>query len=266
LRIPLKDGREFTERDGADAPLVAIVSQSLARRYFPGENPIGKRLKMGNASAAGPWWTVAGVAGDIRHNEGDREPRRTLYRPYRQAPPRAFGVVMRTGGDPLRLAAAARAEVRAIDSDQPISDVRTFAKLISDHLTGLRYVAVLMGVFGLLALLLAAIGVYSVMAHSVTERTHEIGVRMAVGAEQRDVVWMVVKQGMALTAVGAAAGLAAGLGLARVLANLIFGVEAHDVAAFGGVLAVLAGTALVACWAPARRAARTDPMEALRYE
>jgi putative ABC transport system permease protein len=173
---------------------------------------------------------------------------------------------MRTSGDPKALAAAARAQVRAIDSDQPVYDFKTLEELFNDQLAGFRFLAVLMGVFGFVALFLSSIGVYAVMAYSVSERTHEIGVRMALGASSPNVVWMIVRRGLVLTGAGLLIGLPVTLVLARLLANIIFGVNEYDPAMFGTGLAVLAGAALLACYIPARRATRVDPMVTLRTD
>jgi len=266
LHLPVRQGRAFTERDGKDAPLVAIISRSLANQYFPGENPIGKHLKIGLPSMDSPWMTVVGIVGDVRRDPFDKFYRPVLYRPYLQHAIRSFDVLMRTTGGPKVLSAAARAQVFAIDADQPIYEFKTLEELFDDQLAGFRFLAVLMGVFGFVALFLSSIGVYAVMAYSVNERTHEIGVRMALGARQTDVVWMIVRRGLVLTGTGLLIGLPVTLVIARLLANIIFGVKEYDPAMFGAGLAVLASAALLACYIPARRATRVDPMATLRTE
>ncbi|MBI3473723.1 MAG: ABC transporter permease [Candidatus Solibacter usitatus] len=262
LRIPLRAGREFDARDGAETPPAAIVSEALARRCFPGEDPLGQRVRVG---PAGSWWRIVGVAGDVRHDDFDRESFPVLYRPYSQIATRHADFVLRTSGAPERFMAAARAQISAVDRNQPVA-IKPMEQLISEERLGLAYVAVLMAVMGIIALLLAAVGVYGVMAYSVAERTHEIGIRMALGAVRRDVLAMVVGAGLRLASSGLAIGLALAWLLARALAGLIFGVSATDLATFGGVSMFLVAVALSACYLPARRAAGVDPMVALRHE
>ena len=266
LQLSARDGRAFSDRDGKDAPLVAIVSRSLVNRYFPGENPIGKHIKIGLPSTDSPWLTITGIVADLRRDPFDKFLRPVIYRPYQQQTSRSFDVLIRTSGDPKALTAAAHAQVASIDPDQPVYQFKTLADLFDDQLAGFRFLAVLMGVFGFVALFLASIGVYAVMAYSVNERTHEIGVRMALGARQGDVVWMVVRRGLILTGTGLLIGLPVTLALARMLANVIFGVNEYDPQMFGTGLAVLAGAAFLACYIPARRATRVDPMITLRTE
>ncbi len=266
LHLPLRAGRSFTDRDGKDAPLVAIVSRSLANQYFPGTNPIGRHIKIGLPSMDSPWLTIVGIVADLRRDPFDKFYRPAMYRPYQQHASRSFDALIRTSGDPKALSAAARAQVSGIDPEQPVYEFKTLAELFNNQLAGLRFLAVLMGVFGFVALFLASIGVYAVMAYSVNERTHEIGVRMALGARQPDVVWMVVRRGLVLTGTGLLIGLPVTLGMARLLANLLFGVNEYDPATFGKGLVVLAGAALLACYIPARRATRVDPMVTLRTE
>jgi putative ABC transport system permease protein len=266
LHLPVRQGRAFTDRDGKDAPLVAIISRTLANQYFPGENPLGKHIKIGLPSMDSPWLTIVGIVADVRRDPFDKFYRPTMYRPYQQHAIRSFDVLMRTSGDPKALSAAARAQVAAIDSDQPVYEFKTLEELFDGQLSGFRFLAVLMGVFGLVALFLSSIGVYAVMAYSVNERTHEIGVRMALGARSTDVVWMIVRRGLVLAGTGLLIGLPVTLIIARLLANIIFGVKEYDPAMFGMGLLVLASAALLACYIPARRATRVDPMATLRTE
>ena len=228
LRIQLQKGRLFDDRDRDGAPSVAIVSQHLARRYFAGEDPVGRRVRLGPADAKNPWCTIVGVVADIRRNPWDHEIDPVIYQPFRQAPGQRAYFVLRTAGDPLALVGAARAEVARVDPDQPVQDIRTYRKTMDHALVGLVYVASMMAVFGVIALLLSAAGVYGVMACSVAERAREIGLRMALGAQDRDVVWMVGRWGVLLTAGGLALGIPAAFGLAGLLKNLVYGVGAHD--------------------------------------
>lgn len=266
LHLPIREGRDFSDSDGPDSQRVAIISRGLANRYFAGMNPIGKRLKVGLASEPGDWLTIAGVVADVRQNPFDKNYRPVLYRPFQQTPFRAFDVLVRTTGDPKAMLAAARAQVAAIDPDQPIFQLKTLEELFNDQLSGFRFLAVLMSVFGATALFLSSIGVYAVMAYSVSERTHEIGVRMALGARESDVLWMIVRRGLVLTLSGLLIGLPATLALTRLLANVFFGVNEYDPPTFAVGLIVLAGAALLACYVPARRAAAVDPMITLRVE
>jgi len=266
LHLPVRQGRSFTESDGKDAPPVVIVNRTLVSQYFPGENPIGKHIKIGLPSMDSPWMTIVGVVSDLRRDPYEKFYWPALYRPYQQHAIGSFDVLMRTPGDPKALSAAARAQVAAIDSDQPIYEFKTLEELFNDQLAGFRFLSVLMGVFGLVALFLSSIGVYAVMAYSVNERTHEIGVRMALGARPPDVVWMIVRRGLVLTGTGLFIGLPVTLGIARLLANIIFGVKEYDPAMFATGLAVLAGAAFLASYIPARKATRVDPMTTLRTD
>jgi putative ABC transport system permease protein len=266
LHLPVLAGRTFTAQDGKQAPLVVIISRTLANQYFPGENPVGKHIKVGLPSMDSPWMTIVGTVADLRRDPFDKFFHPAMYRPFLQHASRSFDVLIRTTRDPKMMIAAAHAQVTAIDPDQPVYEVKTMQDLFDDQLSGFRFLAVLMGIFGFVALCLATIGVYAVMAYSVNERTHEIGVRMALGARQPDVVWMIVRRGMFLTGWGLLIGLPITLMLARLLANIIFGVNEYDPQMFGTGLVVLAGAAMLACYIPARRATRVDPMVTLRTE
>jgi putative ABC transport system permease protein len=266
LQLPLRAGRDFTESDGPDSQRVAIVSRNFALRYFPGEDPIGKRIKIGLASENADWLTIAGIVSDLRINPFDKLNRPVVYRAAVQTPPRTFDVLIRTTGDPKVLAGAARAQLSAIDRDQPVSQFMTLDALFNEQLSGFRFLAVLMGIFGFIALFLSSIGVYAVMAHSVSERTHEIGVRMALGAREPDVLWMIVRRGLTLTMSGLLIGLPATLALTHLLASVFFGVDEYDPATFATGLIALSAAALLACYIPARHATRVDPMITLRTE
>lgn len=266
LHIPLKDGRVFTGQDGPDSMPVAIVSERFARTYWPGENPIGKKLKVGREDSKNAWLTVVGISGDVVHEWLDRVPRPMLYRPFVQAPTREMDALLRTSGDPLALAPDARAAVASLDPNLAVFYLKTFAKVISDSLVGFSYTVAMLSVSGLLAAFLAAIGVYAVMAYSVSERTHEIGVRMALGAQAGDVLGWVLRRGLILGAAGLALGAVGAFFLARLLADLILGVNPTDVGLFGAAIALLLVTVAAASYFPARRAAHVEPMEALRYE
>jgi putative ABC transport system permease protein len=266
MHIPLREGREFGESDGADSPRVAIISQSLAQRYWPGQSPLGRRIKVGTYDSENPWMTVIGVVGDVKYEWTDLGPPAELYRPYRQSPRDYCTFVLRSNGNPMALAAAARGQIASIDPDQPIFDVKPMDRVIMETIMGIAYVAVMMAVIGVMALILSSAGIFGVMAYSVSERTHEIGVRMALGAQARDVMRMILGRGILLAAAGLLIGLPVSMALARLLSSLIFGVSAADVVTFAGASIVLGGVALLACYLPARRATRVDPMVALRYE
>lgn len=266
LHLPLLRGREFTLGDGPQSMRVAMINRSMAARYWPGEDAIGKHVKRGQPDSKEPWLTIVGVVADAKYNPYLQNLDGAVYVPYTQGAVSNVGFLLRTKGDPLSFVPAARAKIRDVDPDQPIYEPKTLARLSSEQLIGISFVAAIMAALGFIALVLASSGVYGVMAHSVTERTHEIGVRLALGAEPRQVLSWVAARGMRLAGIGLAIGLAVSFALARELASLIFGVSAHDPLIFVGVPTVLAVIALAACWIPARRAAKVDPMVALRYE
>jgi len=266
MNIGLRDGRELNESD-VDASLpVADISRLVATRYFPGENPIGKKIKIGKADSAGAWMTIVGIVDDIHYTWIDKQELPTIYRSYRQAPPFDAFLVLRTEGNPLTLVPAVRSEVAAVDPDLPLYDVLPFNKVIANSIVGIAYVAAMMAILGLIALVLASVGIYGVMSYSVGERTHEIGVRMAMGATGKDVQRLILGNGLLLTILGMAIGLPLALGLAYGLSSLLFGVKVADPVAFVGLPLLLAAVATVACYLPARRAVRLDPITALRYE
>ena len=229
-------------------------------------SPLGKRVKFGADSSENPWLTVVGVVGDISYNWFDRVPEPVLYVPYRQTARQLMQFAVRGQGNPMGLTASIRREIAAVDADMPIYDVKTQSRVIHESVIGITYVSVMMLVMGAIALVLASVGLYGVMAYAVTERTHEIGVRMALGAQTGDVLRLVLARGITLTAIGLAIGLALSVALAKALAGLLYGVSATDFTTIGGVVAMLALVAMAATYIPARRATRVDPLIALRYE
>jgi putative ABC transport system permease protein len=260
MRIPLLRGREFTEQD-AGKPPVAIINETMARRYYPGVDPIGKRFGNGRL-----WYTVVGVVGDVKHMSLTRESDPEFFEPFRQSPRGEMIVTIRTASDPLAFAPALRQAVLEIDRGQPVSRITAMSQRLSDAMASQRFAAILLAVFGVVALVLASVGIYGVISFSVARRTHEIGVRMALGAAASDVLRMVVGQAVLLAAIGVVAGIAGGLALTRVIRSLLFGVSATDPRAYASVAFVLLAVAALAGYVPARRAARLSPVESLRYE
>jgi putative ABC transport system permease protein len=239
----------------------------MARNLWPGEDPEGKRFKKGASRENAPWITIVGVVGDV-HQAGLAVPARAeMYLPFQQQeffPPDYLAV--RTSGDPLLLAESVRQQIWSVDRQQPVADVMPLERLVGENLAPRRMQASLLGGFAVLALLLASLGIYAVLSFVVTQRTQEIGVRVALGAHSRDILRMVFSHGLKLFLIGAGVGLAAALALSRTLGHLLYGVSANDPLSFVGVTLVLGGVTLLACYIPARRAMRVDPMVALRYE
>jgi putative ABC transport system permease protein len=266
VRTPLLQGRSFTDADRDGTTPVVIVNETMAKRFWPGEDPVGKRMKYGIGDDDSTWMTIVGVVGDMRRTGFDESVRCETFLPLAQNPARRLTIVARATGEPASLAGTLREQVRAVDPDQPVFAVKTVDELLGDMVSQRRLTMLLFGVFAGLALLLAAVGIYGVMSYAVTQRTHEIGVRMALGAQVSDVLRMVVGKGMALALGGIAAGLAAAFALSRVMSSLLYGVSATDPLTFGGVALLLALVALVACYLPARRATRVEATIALRYE
>jgi len=261
LGIRLRYGREFTAADGR-GNLVAMVSQLAARELWPGvANPVGRRLNDG-----GGWKTVVGVVEDTRASGVDAEIRPYVYVPVRPYPPAEFALAIRSSGDPARLAAAAKSEIWRIDKDQPVTHVALMKQLVADAIAPRRYPAVLMAVFSAFALALAALGVYGVVSYSVEQRTHEIGIRMALGASRSAVLFDVLRQALLLALLGSVFGLAAAAALTPLLRGLLYGVGPAEPAVFAGSALVLTGIAALACLVPALRAARLDPISCLRCE
>ncbi len=266
MGIPLIRGRLFDDSDREDTAPVTLVNETMARRSWPNGDAVGKRMRTGSPDDPGPWLTVVGVVGDVKQYGLDQEQKTQFYRPQRQRPQRPMSLVVRAAGDPSGLATALRQAVLSVDSDQPIYDVRTMAGLLSDASAPRRLSLLLLGAFAATALLLAGVGIYGVLAYSVTQRTHEIGIRMALGARRGDVLLMVLRQGLRLVLAGATLGVAAAVGLTRLMSSLLFGVSPTDPETLGLVSLVLVAVALLACLVPARRASGVDPMIALRCE
>src|SRR5262245_11647161 len=263
IGIPLIKGRLFNERDQLNTPRVFIINQTMARRFWPDQDPIGKQIK---TDANSPVGTVIGVVGDAKHYLLEEEAQPQMYEAYSQAPGIFATVVVRTTVEPMSLAEPVRQAVWKVDSDQPMWKLRTLESLIDRSMADKRFLMVLMGVFAALAMALTVIGLYGVMSYAVSQRTQEIGIRMALGAGARDIQRMVLRQGMTLVLIGVAIGLAASWTLTRLMANLLFGVSATDPLTFSSIPLLLAVVALLACWIPARRATKVDPIVALRYE
>jgi putative ABC transport system permease protein len=264
MGIPLLQGREFTAGDTQKSPRVLLISETLARRFFPDENPLGKKLIIS--------WNdnlpdeIVGVVGDILHEGMDARPEPIIYWPEARMPYNAMTIVARTEGDPMNVASAAVKEIHDMHSDQPVSEVRSMNAVVGESVARQRFNMLLLVIFAGVALVLAVVGIYGVMAYGVMQRRHEIGIRVALGAGRADVVRMVMGQGLALTAAGIGIGAGAAFALTRLMKSMLFAVTATDPATFAGVALLLAMVALVACYVPARRATRVDPVVALRYE
>jgi putative ABC transport system permease protein len=265
MGIPLLKGRAFTEADDDQALRVVLINATMAQRYWPGEDPVGKRIRVGRG-AMRFWATVVGIVGDTKQYGLERNAKTEFYLPYLQRSVHSMELVVRSATDPLGLVTAVRSSVEAVDPDQPVYGVRTMAQYLAESVASRRTTMLLLGVFAGLALILAAVGIYGVMAYAVVQRTHEIGVRMALGAGRGDVLKLVVRSGLVLAFAGVAVGLIAALGLTRLMSSLLFGVRPTDPVTLGAVALLLTAVALLASYIPARRATRVDPNVALRYE
>jgi predicted permease len=270
MNIDLRQGRYFDKRDNENSMPVAIVNETMARQYWPGQNVVGRRFKLGGPSDDVPWTQIIGVVADLRQMGLDQPIKAEMYMPYRQLKDYRFyaprDLAIRTSGDTSTLVGAVRQIVREVDPDQPISNVATMSEVLGVELEQRRMGMIMLVAFAGLALLLASLGIYGVLAYFVTQHTNEIGVRMALGADQRNILALVLKKGMGLTLVGAGIGLVGSFALTRLMSSLLFGVKASDPLTFVIVPLLLAAVALLACWIPARRAAKVDPLVALRYE
>ncbi len=268
LGIPLLRGRSLSDRDHQEAPRVLVINQTMANYLWPDQDPLGKRISFNNQT--GPWYSVVGVVGDVKHQALDAETGLEVYLSYPQTPFQAAGstltLVARTQGDPLGFAGAVRSQVQAIDRDQPVHNIATMEQRISRTVMQRRFNMLLLIIFAGVALALATVGIYGVVSYSVSQQTREIGIRMALGAGRRDVLKLVIGQGLMYTLIGVAIGVAGAFGLTRLITGLLYGVTATDPLTFACVSVLLVIAALLACYIPARRATNVDPMEALRYE
>jgi putative ABC transport system permease protein len=266
MRIPLKRGRLFDSRDTIDSQMVLVVNERAAEALWPDRDPIGQQLLWGALTSENPYCTVVGVVGNVKHQAAEGDNGIELYYPYTQYPVTNVYYVIRTQGNPLSLAEAVRQVINDTDKNAAIVFMKMMDEIINDSLWQRRLWGVMFAIFALLALILAAIGIYGVLSYSISQRTREIGIRMALGARMSDVSRMVIGQGLRLVIIGVFIGLLGSLALTRVVASLLFGVSATDPLTFAGVALLLALVALVACFIPARRAAKTDPVIALRAE
>lgn len=263
MRVPLIKGRLFDEHDTKGAAETVIVDEAVAERFWPNEDPIGKRVRRGGSDS---WRTIVGVVSDAKQYSAEKEPPITVYYPFEQYVARNMFLVIRTAYDPTAMVASITKEIQSLDSDMPVFDLNTMDQRLSDSLASRRFAMLLLGVFALIALTLGAIGIYGVMAYSVNHRTHEMGIRLALGAQPASILRLVVKQALALTALGIGVGLAAALALTRVMSTLLYGVSANDALTFVVTPLSLGIVALLASYIPARRASKLDPMIALRCE
>jgi len=266
MGIPLLRGRNFSDFELNEARHVLIISESMAQKYFPGEEPLGKRLDV-SMFDKGRFAEIIGIVGDVRYDSLVDQPEPTVYFPHSELTYSFMTFVIRTSGsDPLALAPAVQRELRALDPDQPMSDVRTMNQVMGDAMSRARFNTVLLAIFAGVATLLAAVGIFGVMNYSLTLRTREIGLRMALGAQRGGVLMLILKQGLILTVIGTIIGLAGAFALTRLMSSLLFGVGATDPSTFAIVVPLLMLVGLIACFIPAHRATRIDPLIALRTE
>jgi predicted permease len=266
IGLPLLSGRLFAGSDSQDRPVVVIINETLARRFFSDEDPIGKRLKFGKPDQDAPWYTIVGVVGDEKQDGLGKDVRPEIYQSYLQSARSGMTLIVRTAADPKGLIGAVRGEIWALDKEIPVYDIKTMKEALYESVARERFTVLLLTIFAAVALILSAVGIYSVMSYSVAQRTHEIGIRMALGAQVKDVLKLVLRQAMGPAMIGVAVGLAGAFVLTRLISSLLYNVSVTDPVTFGLIPLLLAGVALVACLIPARRAMRVDPMIALRYE
>ena len=265
MNIPLLSGRTFTPQEAMEDRHVVVINEALARRHLAGINPIGQRLMIDMNNAKEPT-EIIGVVGDVSYAQLEGERRPMVYWPHSQLPLSGMTIVLRTERDPLALGRSAQLEILALDKDQPVADVRTMESYIGESIARLRFGTLVLEAFASLALILALVGIYSVMAYSVTQRTQEIGIRLALGARPPVILGMIVGQGLLLAGVGITAGLGAAFGLTRLMRSLLYNVSPTDPKTFVVITVLLGFAGLLACYIPARRATKVDPITALRYE
>jgi putative ABC transport system permease protein len=266
MRIPLVRGRFFSEQDSLPNPNVAIISETLAHRYFPNQDPIGRQMRFGFPPNGNVSREIVGVVGDVRNVTLSQQPGPVMYVPFAQAPLYGGEVVVRSSLSTSSVAAGIRQAVHSIDKDLPVTDVESFPDALGQSISRERFRTFLLGSFSAIALVLAAVGIFGVISYSASQRTHEIGVRMALGAQQRDVLHLILGQGAKLALLGLGIGVVLAFPLTRFIGTLLYGVSATDPLTFGAVAIVLLGVAMTASYIPARRAMRVDPMVALRYQ
>ena len=266
IETPLKRGRFFTDADDRQAARVVIIDEALAERYIPNRDPLGLRMKRGGPASEQPWMTIVGIVGNVKSDGFDQPDQPHLYLPLFQNPSYPLAIYLRTDVAPLTMAQAVREQVRAVDRDLPVFGERTMTQVAAESVSRHKFTMQLVGLFGILALLLAGVGIYGVIAYSVTQRTREIGIRVALGASRSAILGWVLKQGMILTIAGVVVGLLGALALTRLLRSLLFGIAPIDIVTYGALALLLTVVALIACYVPARRATKVDPLVALRYE
>lgn len=266
IETPLKRGRFFTEADDRQAPQVVLIDEALAERYFSNRDPVGLRIKRGGPASQAPWMTIVGLVGNVKSDGIDQPDQPHLYHPIFQNPAYAMAIYLKTDVAPSTITQTLREQVRAVDRDLPVFGETTMTQVAAESVSRRKFAMQLVGLFGVLALLLAGVGIYGVIAYSVTQRTREIGIRVALGASRAAILRWVLKQGMILTIAGVAVGLLGALALTRLLRSLLFGIGPTDVLTYGVLAALLTVVAMIACYVPARRATKVDPLVALRYE
>jgi putative ABC transport system permease protein len=268
MSIPILQGRAFTDHDNAGAPLTMIVNQALAEQNFPGENAVGKRITFGGTdnNQQPAWFEIVGVAANVRSLELREEPGPELFFSTLQDPFASMSLVVRSSVEPESISGAVRQAVAEVDRTVPVSKVETMEHIVSTSVTQPRFNLFLLGLFSVIALLLSAAGIYGVTAYTVSQRTHELGIRLALGAQVGDVLRMILGQGMAVIMIGVAVGLFAAFALMRLMKSWLYGVSETDPLTFAAITLILSLVALVACYVPARRATRVDPLVALRRD
>ena len=266
MEVPVIKGRLFDEHDNEKSSQVTIIDEKMARNYWPNSNPIGARIKFGSLNSENPWLTVVGVVGSVKQYDLESESRVTMYLPTAQAMGGTMYLVARTSIVPSSLAASITSEVRSLDPNIPIFDVKTMDQRLSESLARRRFAMLALGVFAGFALLLAIVGIYGLISYSVAQRTSELGIRLALGARQIDVLRLVLSAGLKLALIGIAVGVVLSFAVTRFLSSLLFGVRATDLFTFSALSILLIVVSLIACYLPARRATKVDPLVALKYE